>query len=92
MKSTTLMANCAIAGLVAAGLAASGNAAEQKKIEIEKCAGIAKAGKNDCATGKNSCSGTSKVNGDKNAWIELPKGTCEKIVGGTLIKEASVKK
>ena len=92
MKNTTLMARCAIAGLVAAGFAASGNAAEQKKIELEKCAGIAKAGKNDCATDKNSCSGTSKINGDKNAWIELPKGTCEKIVGGTLIKEASAKK
>jgi uncharacterized membrane protein len=58
--------------------------AEAKK--MEKCYGISKAGKNDCADklGKHSCSGGSTIDGDKNEWIYLPKGSCEKIVGGEL--------
>jgi uncharacterized membrane protein len=52
--------------------------------KAEKCYGIAKAGKNDCAsTGNNSCGGTSKVNGDPKAWIYVPEGYCERIVGGS---------
>lgn len=51
----------------------------------EKCAGVVKAGKNDCATSANSCAGQVKTDGNKEAWIYVPKGTCEKIVGGTLI-------
>ena len=53
--------------------------------KTEKCYGIAKAGKNDCAsTGNNSCGGSSKVNGDPKAWIYVPAGYCERIVGGSL--------
>ena len=49
--------------------------------KAEKCYGIAKAGKNDCASaGNNSCGGTSKVNGDPRAWIYVPAGYCERIV------------
>jgi uncharacterized membrane protein len=52
--------------------------------KAEKCYGIAKAGKNDCAsTGNNSCGGTSKINGDPKAWIYVPEGYCERIVGGS---------
>ena len=51
--------------------------------KAEKCYGIAKAGKNDCAsTGNNSCGGTSKINSDPKAWIYVPEGYCERIVGG----------
>ena len=51
----------------------------------EKCYGIARAGKNDCAsTGNSSCAGTSKKDGQADAWISVPKGACEKIVGGKL--------
>ena len=57
--------------------------AETPSFKAEKCYGIAKAGSNDCAsTGNNSCGGTSKVNGDKKAWIYVPAGYCERIVGG----------
>jgi uncharacterized membrane protein len=53
--------------------------------KAEKCYGIAKAGKNDCAsTGNNSCGGTSKINADGKAWIYVPAGYCERIVGGSL--------
>lgn len=50
---------------------------------MEKCYGIAKAGKNDCGSGKTSCAGSSKADSDKSAWISVPKGTCDKIVGGS---------
>jgi len=50
----------------------------------EKCYGIAKAGANDCAsTGNNSCAGTSKVDADPSAWIYVPEGYCDRVVGGT---------
>ena len=50
----------------------------------EKCYGIVKAGENDCFGVGNSCGGTSKKDGDPQAWIYVPKGTCDKIVGGKL--------
>ncbi len=53
--------------------------------KMEKCYGIAKAGKNDCAAGPGtSCAGSSKTDGQKDAWMYVAKGTCEKIVGGSL--------
>jgi uncharacterized membrane protein len=53
--------------------------------KTEKCYGIAKAGKNDCAsTGNNSCGGSSKLNSDPKAWIYVPAGYCDRIVGGSL--------
>ena len=52
--------------------------------EKEQCFGVAKAGKNDCATKTSSCAGTSTKDGQKDAFIAVPKGMCEKIVGGVL--------
>jgi uncharacterized membrane protein len=49
---------------------------------MEKCYGIAKAGTNDCSTASHGCAGESKVNNEKEAWIFVPTGTCNKIVGG----------
>lgn len=52
--------------------------------QAEKCYGIAKAGKNDCAsTGNNACGGTSKINSDPKAWIYVPEGYCDRIAGGS---------
>ncbi|MBC6418360.1 MAG: DUF2282 domain-containing protein [Prochloron sp. SP5CPC1] len=51
----------------------------------EKCAGIVKAGQNDCGANGHDCGGYAKVDGDPNEWIELPKGTCKKIVNGRVI-------
>lgn len=84
MNSTQKQIAVAMCGLFALGLSAAGAQAAEPK--MEKCAGIVKAGKNDCGTSKSSCAGTSKVDGDKEAWIAVPKGTCEKIVGGTVLK------
>ena len=54
------------------------------KFESEKCYGVAKAGKNDCQTANSSCAGTSKRDGQKDAWIYVPAGSCERIVGGSM--------
>ncbi|MEM1244316.1 MAG: DUF2282 domain-containing protein [Pseudomonadota bacterium] len=50
----------------------------------ERCFGIVKAGMNDCGTAMHTCAGKAKVNNDPNEWIDVPKGTCEKIAGGSL--------
>jgi uncharacterized membrane protein len=51
--------------------------------DSEKCFGVAKAGKNDCQTPVSSCAGTSKADANGQAFILVPKGTCEKLVGGS---------
>lgn len=50
----------------------------------EKCYGIAKAGKNQCGNTRYACEGNAKVDGEKDAWIAVYKGTCESIIGGSL--------
>jgi uncharacterized membrane protein len=49
----------------------------------EKCYGIAKAAKNDCAAGAHSCAGQATKDGDKASFVYLPKGACAKIAGGS---------
>ncbi|MCC7327186.1 MAG: DUF2282 domain-containing protein [Burkholderiales bacterium] len=44
---------------------------------LEKCYGVALAGKNDCAAGPGTtCAGTSKTDYQGNAWKHVAKGTC----------------
>ncbi|MGB1089053.1 MAG: DUF2282 domain-containing protein, partial [Alphaproteobacteria bacterium] len=31
----------------------------------------------------SSCAGTSTEDGQKDAWIYVPAGTCDKLVGGS---------
>ncbi len=81
-KYSPVVLASAIAGVLAFAVLAPTQAAE--KVETEKCYGVAKAGKNDCQTPMSACAGTSKKDGDKSAFILLPKGSCEKIVGAAL--------
>ncbi len=91
MKHSNRLIQSAVAGLLAVGVAAvSGHALAASK-GIEKCGGIAKAGKNDCGTSRTSCAGTIKVDNDPEAWVALPKGACEKIVGGKIVTAAWAK-
>jgi uncharacterized membrane protein len=86
MKTKTAILAAAIGGLVAfAGPAFS---ADEKAEQTEKCYGVAKAGKNQCAAGAHSCEGQSKKDADGKEWIKVPKGTCERIVGGSLTAKA----
>jgi uncharacterized membrane protein len=76
----------ALSTAIAAGLflATSNDALAAPKYKAEKCYGVAKAGKNDCAAGPGtSCAGTSTVDAQGNAWMFVPEGTCKKLVGGS---------
>jgi uncharacterized membrane protein len=86
MDKRYLVASALAAAFIApALLSAQGPVATPSDFTAEKCYGVAKAGQNDCAaTGNNSCGGTSKVNADPGAWIYVPAGYCDRIVGGSL--------
>jgi uncharacterized membrane protein len=80
-----LVASALAAAVVAPAALLAQKPAPAPTFKAEKCYGIAKAGKNDCAsTGNNSCGGTQKANSDPKAWIYVPAGYCERIVGGSL--------
>jgi uncharacterized membrane protein len=71
------------------GICLSANAAETKAKQtdsnnMEKCYGITKAGMNDCQTATASCASSSTKDKQADAFIFLPKGTCDRIVGGKL--------
>ena len=87
-RNTTYLAASAIAAVLALGTGiVAADASAQTK--TEKCFGIAKAGKNDCQTATSSCAGTSKKDGQTDAWLAVPVGTCNKIAGGSLISKKS---
>lgn len=86
MKSNKLL-TATIATIVSVGLATVATTA--KAMKMEKCYGIAKKGKNDCGTKLHSCAAQSKVDGDSEEWLFVPKGTCDKIIGGSLVSGAS---
>lgn len=91
MKTSDQVIRGAIAGLLALGVAGAGGQALAAAGDNEKCAGIVKAGKNDCGTSKGSCAGTVKVDRDPEAWVFVPKGTCEKIAGATVTTSPNAK-
>lgn len=68
---------------VSAGMAA--NSAHAMDAGKEKCYGVVKAGHNDCgnAAKTHSCAGHAATDADGGEWLALPKGTCEKLVGGS---------
>ena len=80
MEKMDLLLTSAFAGMLALS-SINGYAADKG---TEKCAGVVKAGKNDCGTSKHSCAGQSKADNDKEEWIAVPKGLCEKLVGGAV--------
>ncbi len=82
MKNKALLISAVAAAVAMVALAPVASAADSK---LEKCYGVAKAQQNDCAAGPGtSCAGSSTSDGQKNAWMYLPEGSCEKIVGGSL--------
>jgi uncharacterized membrane protein len=84
MNKRMIIASSVAAAIAGVALVAKAGPAPEPTFKAEKCYGIAKAGKNDCAsTGANSCAGTSKANADPRAWIYVPAGYCERIVNGS---------
>lgn len=85
MSSTTRTRHALLAAAITSLVAASASAQvhpERPTYAYEKCYGIAKAGKNDCFFAANSCAGTAERDSEPGAWIYVPKGTCQRIVGG----------
>jgi uncharacterized membrane protein len=81
MNSKTAMLAAAVGSLFALRPPALVAADDPK---TEKCYGVAKAGKNDCAGPGHVCSGLAKTDANPDEWLSVPKGTCERIVGGSL--------
>ena len=84
MASNKFLIETAIAGILAlgsAGLATQAAAAEDGA--KEKCYGVAKAAKNDCAANGHACAAQAKTDGHRSEWLYVPAGTCERLVGGS---------
>lgn len=84
MKQTNVLISSAMAGLLALAAGTAANSAFAGKEGFEKCAGVVKAGKNDCGTSTHGCAGQAAKDGDKEEWLYVPTGTCDKIVGAKL--------
>jgi uncharacterized membrane protein len=86
MRKGSKTLQLALGGIVAAGLVTSG-AESHAKPEWEgheKCYGVSKEAMNDCGTSNHQCGGKASADNMPDEWIYLPKGTCEKIAGGSL--------
>ena len=83
--NNNLIIRSALAGLIALSAASGAIAADdmKKNADKEKCFGITKAGKNDCAnaTGSHSCAGQAKKDMAAEEWNYVAKGTCEGMKG-----------
>ncbi len=84
MKTTKVLALTAISTALSLSAISLAPTPVQAK-EMEKCYGVVKAGHNDCANaaGTHSCAGHATTDGDAGEWLLLPKGTCDKLVGGS---------
>jgi uncharacterized membrane protein len=87
-KSLKIAAGSSLLGALAvAAVAVAAKAAPAVQAPgSEKCFGIAKAGKNDCAGAAHSCAGQATKDMDKSTYVYLPAGLCAKIAGGSTTK------
>ena len=85
MSKIAVISGVVVAGAaVAIALYATTGELSQAKVEQEKCYGVAKKGNNDCGVpGRHSCAGNAEVDSDPKEWLFLPKGKCERLVGGS---------
>jgi uncharacterized membrane protein len=72
----------ALTSAMAVGLVAVSSAAMAGKPGMEKCMGVAAAGKNDCGTSQHACAGMSKTDGQAEEWVYVPTGSCTKLANG----------
>lgn len=83
MKKRNPAVAAAIGSLIALGISTAATQNAFAKGGMEKCFGIVKAGKNDCQTATSACAGTSTTDAQKDAWVFVPEGLCEKVSGGS---------
>ena len=84
MSTRFMTIQLAVASLLATGIVASAPAHDAPAATgtgAEKCYGIAKAGQNDCGTGKHGCATLAKADRDPEDWKMVPKGSCLKLGG-----------
>lgn len=83
---TMTLTNTVLAGAYLFPVAAQ--AVPEAPTHWEKCAGIAKAGMNDCGAldGSHNCAGQAKSDNLDAEWVYVPQTTCEKITGGQIAK------
>jgi uncharacterized membrane protein len=85
MNLKTIAIASAVGSLLALG---SATVSAEDAAAKEKCAGVAEAGQNDCATSTHSCAGQAKTAKAKDEWKYVPKGECEKMGGKVIEKKA----
>ena len=75
----------ALISLALLGLSQGGDALASGNVKNkERCFGVAKKGANDCGTKHHMCAGQAKFDNQKDEWIYVGKGICEKLAGGSL--------
>jgi uncharacterized membrane protein len=84
MQTTKGLITAAITSLLAVHQFALAQPAAVPKFDAEKCYGVTKAGKNDCAANGHACQTQAKQDANGSEWIYVPAGTCERLVGGSL--------
>lgn len=89
MNNSKKIAHAALAGLVSLSVLGAAVPALAAAPDDVKCYGVAAGGKNDCNTAVAACSATIAQGGACYAWIFLPKGICQKIVGASVDKPAA---
>jgi uncharacterized membrane protein len=80
-NSAAIAAALALTLAAGAAVAADQNTASSSdQAGMEKCYGVALAGKNDCMAGAGtSCAGTARKDYQGNAWKYVKAGTCTSI-------------
>ena len=82
-KAYSIAATSALLGALAVAAGAVAQTKDPDMTGKEKCYGVSKAGKNDCAAGAHSCAGQSTKDGDKSSFIALPAGLCARLQGSS---------
>jgi len=80
MNKRQLLIGTAVSSLIAMSALAATQANAQ---DMEKCYGVVKAGKNDCAGAGHTCQGQAKTDASGKEFVLLPAGTCEKLANGS---------
>jgi len=89
MTKKDALIGTAISSLVALGaLSFATQTTAQDAPETERCYGVVKAGKNDCAGPGHTCQGQAKTDASTQEYILVPAGTCERLVNGSTVAKA----
>lgn len=83
MDTKKLTIAAAVGSLLAMGAAQANHHEKMGEAQGDKvkCYGVAKAGKNDCATAAHGCAGAAKTDNDPAEYRFLPAAECEKMGG-----------